>query len=132
MAIMQNMLEGGADINAPTIKRWGDYGEGATPLMFAVANWWGDNDYPAFIDFLLERGADVSTTDAEGRAVINYMPYPSRNRHYEPTVSMLKHLHAAGVDIMHKDPTSGESHFDHAMRVGDVDFAMQIMEIAES
>lgn len=130
MTIMQNMLDAGVDVNVRTTKQWGDYGEGATPLLIAIMQWWGDNDHPVFIDYLLENGADIDAVDANGAGIMDYMPYPSRNRHYEPTLAMMRKLHAAGADIMRKNPKTGESHFDRAMRVGDVDFAMAIMEIA--
>ncbi len=131
--IMTNLLKGGADINARTEKKWDYANKGATPLMLAVANWYPDvYGYSTIIDFLFANGATADVIDDEGYGVVNYLAYPSRSRHYEKTTAMLKLLHKHGVDIMHKDPKKNESFFDHAMRVGDVDFAMEIMQISKS
>ena len=130
-SIMANLVRGGADVNARTNKQYGYINAGATPLMFAVAAWGGFDPYPVFVEFLFENGADAAMLDATGANAANYVEYPERDEHYARVAEFMRYLHRQGVDIMHKNPETGLSMFDQAMKKGDVEFAMELMEISK-
>ena len=139
MLILATLIQGGADINsrlkiAEPIAPYSDYpiNPGATPAMLSVWSWNGDNKNRQAQDMLFVLGADPKAEDDMGAGIVNYLVYPYRDRHYEPTVEMLEQLHARGVDILHPRPKDGKTLVDQAMEAGDVDFAMQIMAIANS
>lgn len=105
---------------------------GATPLMLALSAWGGDNEEMEAIDLLFALGANPAATDDMGAGLMSYVRYPSANRHYEPTAELLKLLHKNGVDILQPRGKEGKTFVETAMAKGDVDFAMQVMEIADS
>lgn len=138
-SIVGMMLAAGADVNAPlklerTLGSTSDTPvySGATPVMLAVSTWWGDSDGTKMIEQLFDKGADPNAKDEMGAGVVNYVSYPSRSRHYEPTITLLKLLHSRGVDILQPHPKSGKNLMTVAMEKGDVDFALEIQSIAKS
>ncbi|MEZ5985025.1 MAG: hypothetical protein R3B94_03635 [Hyphomonas sp.] len=139
MLILATLIQGGADVNS-RLKIDAPMGAtqevpvnpGATPVMLSLASWNGDNKNLQAPDFLFMLGADPAAEDDMGAGVVNYLIYPYRDRHYEPTLQMLEQLHARGVDILHPRPKDGKTLVDRAMEKGDVEFAMKIMAIAQS
>lgn len=138
-AIVDMMLDAGADVNVP-LKLERPLGmtsqtpvySGATPVMLAVSTWWGDSHGTKMIERLFDKGADPKAKDEMGGGIVNYVTYPSRSRHYEPTITLLKLLHSRGVDILQPHPKSGKNLIAVAMEKGDVDFALEIQAIAKS
>lgn len=138
-AIVDMLLEAGANVNVP-LKLDRPMGassdvpiySGATPVMLAVSTWWGDSHGLKMIAHLFDKGADPKAKDEMGGGIVNYVDYPTRNRHYEPTIELLKLLHARGVNILQPHPKSGKNILNVAMEKGDVDFALQIQAISES
>lgn len=138
MLVLATLVQGGADINsrlkiANPIAPYTDtpINPGATPAMLSVWSWNGDNPNRQAQDFVFVLGADPKAVDDMGAGIVNYLVYPYRDRHYEPTVQMLQQLHDRGVDILHPRPKDGKTFVDLAMEQGDVEFAMKIMAIAK-
>lgn len=139
-AVMDTLINAGADVNTRSTTlissrhtSYGEqYGAGYTPLMMAV-EFMGliDNRDWETIEYLIEKGADATAVDGNGFAVANYIAYPDRARKYEPTLDLLKILHAAGADIMHETP-QGQNLFSLAVDRGELDFAMSIRKVSES
>ncbi|PKP66743.1 MAG: hypothetical protein CVT85_00650 [Alphaproteobacteria bacterium HGW-Alphaproteobacteria-7] len=135
---MNYLLAAGADIDVRDTRtrpaQHHTFGEpfyqGSTPLMQAV-DYVGEVSMRRFntVEFLLEKGANASLIDANGFGVANYLQYPDRDRKYEPTLDLLRMLHNAGANILHKTP-KGQSLETLALDRGDIEFVQKMRAIA--
>ncbi len=72
--VVEKLLEMGADVNATNNK-------GTTVLMYAKTKVKANNNF-AFLDFLIDKGADPSKKDISGKNVLDYV----RDTNDEPLI----------------------------------------------
>jgi uncharacterized protein len=82
MPVTKYLLDNGADANLSTVKEYGSFLPGTTPLILAAA--YGHDDA---IEALLKKKADRSYVDRKGKKAIDY----AVEYEFDKCVALLKH-----------------------------------------